>query len=178
MSEISRSALFGKLNSLGYKAIEAATVFCKMRGNPYVELVHWIHQILQLQDSDLHRIVKQFNIDPSRLVTDLTEALDRCQREAFSLRVVLMPSQDLIAALVGGGDHFAILCPAPELVLGVLHPDRLGDLVVLGDVLADERQVARDVLVVEEIEADLADLATIRRRVQNLVANQDGLVAV
>ena len=46
MSEISRVALFGKLNSLGYRAIESATVFCKMRGNPYVELVHWIHQIL------------------------------------------------------------------------------------------------------------------------------------
>ena len=85
MSEISRSALFGKLNSLGYKAIEAATVFCKMRGNPYVELVHWIHQILQLQDSDLHRIIKQFNIEPSRLVTDLTEALDRLPRGSTSI---------------------------------------------------------------------------------------------
>lgn len=85
MAEISRSALFGKLNSLGYKAIEAATIFCKMRGNPYVELVHWIHQILQLQDSDLHRIIKQFNIEPSRLVTDLTEALDRLPRGSTSI---------------------------------------------------------------------------------------------
>ena len=50
MSEISRVQLFGKLNSLGYKAIESATVFCKMRGNPYVELVHWVHQVLQLPD--------------------------------------------------------------------------------------------------------------------------------
>ena len=49
MSEISRTALFGKLNSLAYKAIEGATVFCKMRGNPYVELVHWLQQILQLR---------------------------------------------------------------------------------------------------------------------------------
>ena len=62
MTEISRVSLFGKLNSVGYKAIESATVFCKMRGNPYVELVHWLHQILQLQDSDLHRIIKQFNL--------------------------------------------------------------------------------------------------------------------
>ena len=42
MPEISRTALFGKLNPLAYKAIEGATVFCKMRGNPYVELVHWL----------------------------------------------------------------------------------------------------------------------------------------
>ena len=47
MSDISRAALFGKLNSLAYKAVEGATVFCKLRGNPYVELVHWMHQVLQ-----------------------------------------------------------------------------------------------------------------------------------
>ena len=85
MSEISRVALFGKLNSLAYKAIESATVFCKMRGNPYVELVHWLHQILQLQDSDLHRIIKQFNIDPARLVKDMTDSLDRLPRGSTSI---------------------------------------------------------------------------------------------
>jgi len=85
MAEISRAKLFGKLNPIGYKAIEAATVFCKMRGNPYVELVHWIHQILQLQDSDLHRIIKQFNLDPARLVRDLTAALDRLPRGSTSI---------------------------------------------------------------------------------------------
>jgi len=85
LSDISRTALFGKLNSVGYKSIESATVFCKMRGNPYVELVHWVNQILQLQDSDLHRIVKQFNLNPSRLVKDLTESLDRLPRGSTSI---------------------------------------------------------------------------------------------
>jgi type VI secretion system protein VasG len=85
MSEISRSALFGKLNPLLYKAIEGATVFCKLRGNPYVELVHWLQQILQTQDSDLHRIVRQFEIDPSRLAADITSALDRLPRGATSI---------------------------------------------------------------------------------------------
>ena len=85
MSEISRSALFGKLNSLAYKAIEGATVFCKLRGNPYVELVHWIQQILQTQDSDLHRIVRHFELDASRVAKDITEALDRLPRGASSI---------------------------------------------------------------------------------------------
>jgi type VI secretion system protein VasG len=85
MAEISRSALFGKLNKLAYRGIESATVFCKLRGNPYVELVHWIHQILQLQDSDLHRIVKQFNINPSNLARDVTEALDRLPRGSTTI---------------------------------------------------------------------------------------------
>ncbi|MCO6456063.1 MAG: type VI secretion system ATPase TssH [Pirellulaceae bacterium] len=85
MAEINRVALFGKLNSVGYKSIEAATTFCKMRGNPYVELVHWFHQILQLQDSDLHRVIRQFNIEPARLVKDLTEALDRLPRGSTTI---------------------------------------------------------------------------------------------
>ncbi|HEV2539157.1 MAG TPA: type VI secretion system ATPase TssH [Frateuria sp.] len=85
MAEISRSALFGKLNKLAYRGIESATVFCKLRGNPYVELVHWIHQILQLQDSDLHRIVKQFNINPSNLARDVTDALDKLPRGSTTI---------------------------------------------------------------------------------------------
>jgi len=85
MADISRIALFGKLNKLAYRGIESATVFCKLRGNPYVELVHWVHQILQLQDSDLHRIIKQFNLNPSSLVRDVTDALDRLPRGSTSI---------------------------------------------------------------------------------------------
>ncbi|MER2532474.1 MAG: type VI secretion system ATPase TssH [Candidatus Competibacter sp.] len=85
MAEISRVALFGKLNSVGYKAIESATVFCKLRGNPYVELVHWLHQILQLQDSDLHRIIQHFGLNPGKVAKDFTEALDRLPRGATSI---------------------------------------------------------------------------------------------
>src|SRR6478752_5321223 len=85
MSEISRSSLFGKLNSVAYKAIEGATVFCKLRGNPYVELVHWIQQIIQTPDSDMHRILRHFEVDASRLARDMTEALDRLPRGATSI---------------------------------------------------------------------------------------------
>ncbi len=85
MSEISRAALFGKLNKIAYKAMEGATVFCKMRGNPYVEIVHWLHQILQLQDSDLHRIIKHFELNPSVLARDMTEALDALPRGSTSI---------------------------------------------------------------------------------------------
>ncbi|MEO8058167.1 MAG: type VI secretion system ATPase TssH [Burkholderiales bacterium] len=85
MAEISRTALFGKLNPLSYKAIEGAFVFCKLRGNPFVELQHWLFQILQTQDSDLHRLVKHYGIDPSVLVTDLQNSLDRLPRGAASV---------------------------------------------------------------------------------------------
>ncbi|RYH09350.1 type VI secretion system ATPase TssH [Tropicimonas sp. IMCC6043] len=85
MSEISRVALFGKLNELGYKAVEGATVFCKMRGNPYVEIVHWLAQIVQLQDSDIHRIMKHYDLEPARLAADMQRALDALPRGATSI---------------------------------------------------------------------------------------------
>jgi type VI secretion system protein VasG len=85
MAEIKRAILFGKLNPIAYKAVESATIFCKMRGNPYVELVHWIFQLLQPADSDLHRILRHFAVNSSRLATDLTAALDRLPRGATSI---------------------------------------------------------------------------------------------
>jgi type VI secretion system protein VasG len=86
MADISKAALFGKLNNLGYKALEGSTVFAKLRGNPYVELAHWLHQIVQNQDSDLHRIVRRFEMNPSVLATDMQTALDKMARGADGIR--------------------------------------------------------------------------------------------
>jgi type VI secretion system protein VasG len=85
MAEIKRTTLFGKLNPLGYKSIESATVFCKMRGNPYVETAHWLYQLLQQPDSDALRIVKHFGLDTSRVATDLVATLDRLPRGATAI---------------------------------------------------------------------------------------------
>lgn len=85
MREISRAALFGKLNQPLYKAIENATVFCKLRGNPYVELTHWFHQIVQRDDSDIHRIVKFFSLDESRITSELTASLEQLPGGANSI---------------------------------------------------------------------------------------------
>lgn len=86
MSEISRVALFGKLNPTLYKAVESATVFCKLRGNPFVELAHWLHQMMQLADSDLHRVLRRFEIDASRLATDMVQALERLPNTATQIQ--------------------------------------------------------------------------------------------
>lgn len=85
MSDIGRIDLFGKLNPLLYQTLEGATAFCKLRGNPYVELVHWVHQILHAQDSDLHRIARRFDLDLARLQADLTAELDRLPAGAGSV---------------------------------------------------------------------------------------------
>lgn len=85
MAEIKRSTLFGKLNPVAYKSLEASTVFCKMRGNPYVELVHWIHQLVQSPENDLGRILRHFGCEPSRVAADVVAVLDKLPRGATSI---------------------------------------------------------------------------------------------
>ncbi|SFJ95459.1 type VI secretion system ATPase TssH [Caulobacter sp. UNC279MFTsu5.1] len=85
MTEINRSALFGRLSPTGLKSIETATGFCKMRGNPYVELVHWIHILLQDPRNDLAAIRTRFALDDTKLARDVVAALDGLPRGATSI---------------------------------------------------------------------------------------------
>ncbi len=96
MAEINRVTLFGKLNQPTYKAVEGATVFCKLRGNPYVELEHFLAQLLQQPDSDWHRVIKHAQLDMSVLAKDLTAALDRLPRGATSIQGIAENIADAI----------------------------------------------------------------------------------
>ena len=85
MAEISRAALFGRLNTTSLKAIETATSFAKMRGNPYVEFIHWIHVLLQDSRNDVASIRTAFKIDDAKLARDVVAALDQLPRGATSI---------------------------------------------------------------------------------------------
>jgi type VI secretion system protein VasG len=94
MTEISRVALFGKLNKVGYQAVEGATVFCKMRGNPYVEIIHWFAQLVQVDNSDIQKIIQHYDLDPGKLSADMTRALDALPRGASSISDLSSHLQD------------------------------------------------------------------------------------
>ncbi|KPF91347.1 AAA family ATPase [Novosphingobium sp. AAP83] len=85
MTEISRSALFGRLNQTALKGIETATGFCKMRGNPYVELVHWVHVLLQDPQNDIAAIRTAFGLDEENLARQIVSALDALPRGATAI---------------------------------------------------------------------------------------------
>ena len=73
--DISRQTLFGKLNTTLFRSIESATTFCKLRGNPYVELVHWLHQLVQANDGDIVRIMRYFDFNFSQVEQDISQNL-------------------------------------------------------------------------------------------------------
>ncbi len=130
MAEISRASLFGKLNPLMFKTAEGAVTFCKLRGNPNVELVHWLLQIVNLPDSDLHRILRHFEVDSSRLVADLQTALERLPRGASTIEDF---SEHLPYAVKEGWMYGTLLFGESQvrsgyLLVGLLKNDRLRDV--------------------------------------------------
>ena len=85
MAEIKRTALFGKLNSLAYKAIESATVLLQDARQPVCgagPLAAPDSATAGLRSSS-HR--QTFGIDPSRLAADLTASLDKLPRGATAI---------------------------------------------------------------------------------------------
>src|SRR5664279_4331673 len=167
MSEISRVALFGKLNPLVYKTIEGATVFCKLRGNPYVELVHWLTQLLENNASDIHVIVRHYALDAAALARDVTTALDRLPRGSTSLSDFAEHIPDSIArAWVYGSLQFGdAQVRSGYLLLGILKTPSLRNVL-----LAISRQF-------EKIKAD--DLAEnfesiVAKSSENGLGPQDG----
>ncbi len=85
MTEISRASLFGRLDAAALTSIESATGFARMRGNPYVELVHWIHLLLQDPQGDIAAIRQSFGLDEARLARDVVGTLDLLPRGASAI---------------------------------------------------------------------------------------------
>jgi type VI secretion system protein VasG len=127
MAEISRVALFGKLDPLGYKSVESATVLCKLRGNPYVELEHWLMQIVETPGSDLQRLMTHYNIDAAVLAREMTASLDRLPRGATSISDI---SEHITDAIERGWVYGTLMFGATKvrtghLMVGILKTPRL-----------------------------------------------------
>jgi type VI secretion system protein VasG len=80
-----RKNLFGKLDKTLFNCIESATTLCKLRGNPYVELVHWINQLWHHGDNDLRHIVRYFDIDAESVERGIGQAMTRLPTGATSI---------------------------------------------------------------------------------------------
>jgi type VI secretion system protein VasG len=146
MTEISRSALFGRLNPTSLKAVETATGFCKMRGNPYVELVHWIHILLQDARNDLAAIRSAFGIDDTKLMRDVVAALDALPRGATAISDFSPQIEEAIEKgwLYASLQFSASRVRTGHLLFGMLKTPTLKN--ALGNISAEWRKVQVDKL--------------------------------
>ena len=63
-----RKELVAKLNATGVRAFKAAADTAKLRGNPYVELVHFIQQLVLSERSDVQMIIADAGIDAGKIL--------------------------------------------------------------------------------------------------------------
>jgi type VI secretion system protein VasG len=73
---VNLKSLVGKLNDTTRSTLEAAAGLCLSRTHYDVEIEHFLLKLLDQTDTDAQRILKHFGIDPSRLTTQLSKALD------------------------------------------------------------------------------------------------------
>lgn len=85
MSQISRSVLFSKLNPTCYKSLENAYTYSKLRENSYVELVHWMHVLLQNEENDIYCIINYFSINSDNLKKDILQSIERLPQGASNV---------------------------------------------------------------------------------------------
>ncbi len=69
-------SLIKTLNKTCLDALQAAAGLCLSRTNPTVEVEHWLLKLVEAPDTDLSRLFRHFEIDPSRLQRDLTLVID------------------------------------------------------------------------------------------------------
>src|SRR5262249_5845546 len=75
--KVNLKALIGRLNDVCRGALEGAAGLCLSRTNYDVEVEHLLLKLLEATDTDLARILRQYEIDSSHLSKDITRALDR-----------------------------------------------------------------------------------------------------
>jgi type VI secretion system protein VasG len=148
MAKLKRIQIFSKLDGEAYKAVESAVVLCKTRGNPYIELVHWINQILMSEKTDWHAAFGFFGLDMGRISADMIKAMDALPRGASSIAdfssniEIAVKEAWMIASLqfnegaIRTGHILAAIKTSPQLAL-ILHDMSQEFLKINGDLLLE-----------------------------------------
>jgi type VI secretion system protein VasG len=74
---IDSAVLIKTLNTTCVSALQAAAGLCLSRTNPSVEVEHWLVKLVEPANTDLAPIFRQFEVDSSRLLRDLTRVIDQ-----------------------------------------------------------------------------------------------------
>jgi type VI secretion system protein VasG len=123
-------SLIKTLNKTCLDALQAAAGLCLSRTNPSVEVEHWLLKLAEAPDTDLTRLFRHFEVDPSRLQAELTRAIDRFR--TGNARTPLLSTQidELIrgAWVITSIQYRASQVRSGVLLLALLSDDKLGRL--------------------------------------------------
>ncbi len=77
MSVSNLKSLIGKLNNTCRTSLESAAGLCLSHTHYDVELEHFLLKLLDLQSTDFNKILTYFEVDQSRLISDLTNVTEQ-----------------------------------------------------------------------------------------------------
>ncbi len=128
---VNLKGLVGKLNDPARKGLESAAGFCLARTHYDIEIEHYLLKLLDETDGDSARILKYFNVNKSRLSSDLTRSLDRlksgnARTPSFSPTLVKMFSE---AWSLGSLEFGAAQIRTGFTILAIVSNDELSRLV-------------------------------------------------
>ena len=78
--QVDLKTLIGKLNRTCRKGLEAAAALCVSQTHYNVEIEHFLLELLNLQDTDLRRLLRFYEVQPGEVGRELTRAMERVKR--------------------------------------------------------------------------------------------------
>jgi type VI secretion system protein VasG len=146
-------SLIGKLNETCRRALEAAAGLCVTRTHYDIDVEHLLLKLIEAQDTDIHKILRHFEVDHARLTRDLTRALDRvktgnARTPAFSPRIPRLVTEAWNVASI---DFGANKLRSGHLLLALLGEESLGRLA--REISAEFQKIS-----VEELHKKFVDL--------------------
>ena len=120
-------SLIGKLNGTCRNALESAAGLCLSQTHYEVDLEHFLIKLLEISDTDLQKILRHFEINETRLVSDLTRAMEgfktgNARTPALSPRIPRMV-QD--AWLVASIDFQSPSIRSGHIILALMGSDEM-----------------------------------------------------
>ena len=127
---LSLKPLIGKLNETCRQALEGAAGLCLSRTNYDVDLEHILLKLSESHDTDFQKILRHWEIEPGRLVRDLTRAVDglktgNARTPALSPRIPRLISDAWSVASIECGSS---QIRSGHLALGLLMSEELAPL--------------------------------------------------
>ena len=148
-------SLISKLNATCRGALEAAAGLCLSHTHYEVEPEHFFIKLLEMQNTDFHKILRYFEINEGLLVADLTRAIEGFKRgnartPALSPRIPRMLQDSWLMASV---DYQSPAVRSGHVVLALLSDAEMSRMLIAGSDTFKK-------ISVETLQKNLAELVT------------------
>jgi len=125
-------SLIGKLNETCRRALESAAGLCLSQTHYEVDIEHFLIKLLEMPDTDIQKILRHFEINETRLVNELTRAMEGFKRgnartPALSPRIPKMV-QD--AWIISSIDYKSPVVRSGHIILALMSVDEMARMLV------------------------------------------------